>query len=330
MTRAGTARRVLRAPLALGAAAALGLGLLAGPATAASVPTPSPTPGPTTPTARPAPSSASLPASAFAVTLTPRSGSIVGVGYPITATFSAPVTDRVAAEHHMHVYVNGRFSTGAWYWRSSRIALFRTAAFWPGHAVIEVRLSLAGVEVGHSAVRRFVGAASTTRTYRLRTARALVVHVDGIKDLFYVGVDRKLVKVFKTSLGKPGYETRSGIKSVMEKYPLRHMTSVAAGITDPRDQYDLQVKWAVRITPTGEFVHAAPWATARLGRYNGSHGCTNLSTADAKWFFDHVLPGDPVVTTGTVRAMDYWNGIGAPYNMPWAQWLAHSALRGRP
>ena len=330
MTRAGIAHRMTRAPLVLGVAAALVSGLMAVPAVAASTPTPPPAPGPTAPTARPAPPVPTVPASAFAVTLTPRSGSTIGVAYPITAKFTAPVTDRAAAEHHLHVYVNGRFSAGAWYWRSSTVAVFRTAAFWPGHAVIEVRMSLAGVEVGHTSTKRFVGGPTTTRTHTLRTARALVVHVDSVKDMFYVGVDRKLVKAFKTSLGKPGFETRSGIKSVMEKYPLRHMTSVAAGITDPRDQYDLQVQWAVRITPTGEFVHAAPWATARLGRYNGSHGCTNLSTADAKWFFDNVIPGDPVVTTGAVRPMEYWNGIGAPYNMPWAQWLAHSALRGRP
>lgn len=328
MSRIGTAaHRVTRAPLVLGVAVALVVGLTSVPAVTASAATPVPTPGPATPTARPAPP---VPAIAFAVVITPAAGSTIGIAYPIAARFTAPVGDRATAEHHLHVYVNGRFSTGAWYWLSSTRAVFRTAGFWPGHAVIEVRMSLAGVEVGRSATARYVGGPSTTRTVVLRTARALVARVDGIKDLFYVSVDGRLVKVFKTSLGKPGYETRSGIKSVMEKYLVRHMTSIAAGITNPRDQYDLQVPYAVRITPTGEFVHGAPWATARLGRYNGSHGCTNLSVADAKWFFYNVLPGDPVVTTGTGRAMEYWNGLGAPYNMPWAQWLAHSALKGRP
>ena len=264
------------------------------------------------------------------MTITPAAGSTVGIAYPITARFTAPVSDRATAEHHLHVYVNGRFSTGAWYWRSSTRAVFRTAGFWPGHAVIEVRMSLAGVEVGSLGDRSLRRRPSTTRTVRLRTARALVARVDGIKDLFYVWLDGRLVKVFKTSLGKPGYETRSGIKSVMEKYLAPAHDEHRRRYHDPRDQYDLQVPYAVRITPTGEFVHGAPWATARLGRYNGSHGCTNLSVADAKWFFYNVLPGDPVVTTGTGRAMEYWNGLGAPYNMPWAQWLAHSALKGRP
>lgn len=327
MTGFGRARRVRVRSVLGSVVAVLLVGSLAVPASA--VDSPSPTPGPTTPTVRPLPSS-SLPSSYVNVTVSPSSGSTVGVAYPVTATFSAPVTDRVAAEHHMHVYVNGVFSSGAWYWRTPRVAVFRTAKFWPGHATILLKLALAGVQIGGTSTVRYVGRSTTTRLYTLHTARALIVHVDGIKHLFSVAIDGKLVKVFKTSLGKPGYETRSGIKAVMEKYVLRHMTSVEAGITDPKDQYDLMVPFAVRITPTGEFIHGAPWALARLGRWNGSHGCTNLSVPDAQWFFTTVVPGDAVVTTGTSRPMEDWNGIGAPYNIPWSSWLAHSALRGRP
>jgi len=327
VTRARTARAVVRLPLLLGATLALVVGLTASPASGATPP-PVPAPGPTAPPPRPAPPVPPIPSAPFRVTISPSNGTTIGVAYPITAAFSAPVVDRATVEHHMHVYLNGGFAKGAWYWRDSTTALFRLPAFWPGHSTIEVRLTLAGVEVARGPNLRIVGDASTTRTHTIRTGRALVVHVDGIKDRFTVAIDGKVVEVFKTSLGKPGYETRSGIKAVMEKYTVRHMTSIAAGITDPKDQYDLQVPWAVRITPTGEFIHGAPWATARLGRYNGSHGCTNLSAADAKWFFDHVIPGDAIVTTGTPRAMEYWNGLGAPYNMPWALWLAHSATKG--
>ena len=329
MTRARALRALVGLPPVLVASLALSLGLLASPASAANL-APSPAPGATAPSPRPAPPEAPIPTAAFHVTVTPDAGTVVGVAYPITAKFSAPVIDRAAAEHHMHVYVNKLFSKGAWYWRNSTTAMFRLAGFWPGHATIEVRLTLAGVEVAHSPTLSYVGDASTTRTHVIRTDRSLVAMVDGIKDRFTVVVDGKVVAVFKTSLGKKDFETRSGIKAVMEKYALRHMTSVAAGITDPKDQYDLQVPWAVRITPSGEFVHGAPWATARLGRYNGSHGCTNLTTSDSQWFFDHVIPGDAVVTTGTPRTMEFWNGLGAPYNMPWAQWLAKSSTKGKP
>jgi len=326
VTRAGTLRRAVRVPLVLAASVALVASFTAAPATASSSPTP---PTPPVPTTRPTPPTPPLPAARFAVTVTPRNGAVVGIAYPITAKFTVPVTNKAAAEHNLHVYVNGRFLPGAWYWKNSTTALYRLAGFWPGHATIQVRMTLSGVEVGRTKNVRYVGSATTTRTHTIRTSRALVAKVDGITDRFVVVVDGVKVKTFRTSLGKPGFETRSGIKAVMEKYALRHMTSVAAGITNPNDQYDLQVPWAVRITPTGEFVHGAPWALARLGRYNGSHGCTNLNVADSHWFFDHAIPGDPVVTTGTPRTMDYWNGTGAPYNMPWATWLARSALKGK-
>jgi lipoprotein-anchoring transpeptidase ErfK/SrfK len=228
----------------------------------------------------------------------------------------------------MWVFVNGVFSHGAWFWKNSTTAIFRTAGFWPGHARIQVRLTLRGVELSSTSSHRFVGASSTTRVHAISTPRSFIAYVNGISDRMTVKIDGTTVKVFKVSLGRKGDETRSGIKAVMEKYVLRHMTSVAAGITDPRDQYDLQVPWAVRITPTGEFVHGAPWANKRIGVYNGSHGCTNLFVADSHWFFSTVIPGDAVVTTGTNRSMEYWNGTGAPYNMPWTQWLAGSALKG--
>jgi len=326
VTRAGTLRRAARLPLVLAASVALVASLAAAPATA--VP-PSPTPTPGAPSPRPPVPVPPLPASRFGVTITPRDGAVVGVAYPITAKFSAPVTNRALAEHNMHVYVNGTRSSGAWYWKTSTVALFRTMSFWPGHATLQVRLTLAGVELGHTAKVRYVGSSATTRNHTIRTPRALVAKVNGVTDRFVVRIDGVTVKNFATSLGKPGFETRSGIKAVMEKYALRHMTSIAAGITNPNDQYDLQVPWAVRITPTGEFVHGAPWALARLGRYNGSHGCTNLNVADSHWFYSQVIPGDPVVTTGTPRSMEYWNGLGAPYNIPWAVWLSHSALKGR-
>jgi len=269
-----------------------------------------------------------LPQQTVFVEVTPDQGSVIGVAYPLTAHFSAPIAHHAIAEAHMPVFVNGAFSRGAWFWRNATTAVFRQASFWPARAHIDVRLSLAGVELGRTPTYRIVGSSTSTRGYSVRTSRSLVAYVDGKSDRMVVRIDGAVVKNFGVSLGKTGFETRSGIKAVMEKYVSRHMTSIAAGITDPKDQYDVVAPYSVRITPTGEFVHGAPWAAARIGRWNGSHGCTNLLTDDAHWFFDHVLPGDPVITTGTNRPMDYWNGTGAPFNMPWSLWLAGSALKG--
>ena len=46
--------------------------------------------------------------------------------------------------------------------------------------------------------------------------------------------------------------------------------------TELEEEYELDAPWNTRLTPTGEFIHTATWAYGRLGRYNGSHGCTNM------------------------------------------------------
>jgi lipoprotein-anchoring transpeptidase ErfK/SrfK len=261
------------------------------------------------------------------VSITPVVGQRVGVAYPITARFTSPVYKKANVERRMRVYIDNVLAAGAWYWKDSRTALFRTKRFWPGRARIQVRLDLAGAVVAEVGRTQYIGAPSTDRRHSFRTVRSRVSKIDAQTHRMRTFVDGKLVKVSPVSLGKPGFLTRSGVKAVMEKYPTRRMTSQGAGITDPNDQYDVIATWAVRLTPTGEFVHGASWATARIGRANGSHGCTNLTDRDAKYFYDRAVVGDPVVTYRTGRRMEPWNGLGGPWNITWAAWLAGSRTK---
>ena len=61
------------------------------------------------------------------------------------------------------------------------------------------------------------------------------------------------------------------------------------------DYYRIQVYYAMRLTDSGEFLHAAPWSVGSQGYANVSHGCINLSPDNALWYFDTVGIGDPVV-----------------------------------
>ncbi|MDA8437872.1 MAG: L,D-transpeptidase, partial [Propionibacterium sp.] len=87
------------------------------------------------------------------------------------------------------------------------------------------------------------------------------------------------------------------------------------------DAYHLDVQYAMRLTWSGEFLHAAPWSVASQGVANVSHGCTGMSTANAKWLFDFSHAGDVVVYTGSNRQMTLSNGIGV-WNASWSQWQA--------
>lgn len=295
------------------------------PAVAAPTPTPTPTVTPSpTPTKKPKPKPKKT-VERVKVSVSPSEGKF-GVGQLITARFSAPVANKAKAEAGMTVTGSRPLPPGAWGWIDSTTAVYRPKDFWPGRTRIRVNLNLRKVTLNSDAKTKWTGGRNTTRTESFRTARAMVSRIDANTHQMRIYRDGVLIKVFGVSLGKPGFRTRSGIKIITgEKYRWQRMTSDELGLTD--EDYDLQVPYAVRITPTGEFIHGAPWATSRIGVYNGSHGCTNLKVAPARWFFDRVMAGDPTVTTNTGRPMETWNGTpGSYWNYSWKQWKAKSAL----
>jgi lipoprotein-anchoring transpeptidase ErfK/SrfK len=259
------------------------------------------------------------------VSISPSSGK-VGVGQLITATFSAPVRFKAKAEAAMTVTSDAALPPGSWAWINSTTAVYRPKDFWPGKTRIAVELDLRKVPLNSDASTKWIGGRTTDRVDRFRTARSFIARINSDTHQMRVFRNGRLVKVFGVSLGKPGFATRSGVKIITgEKYRWQRMTSDQLGLTD--EFYDLQVPYAVRITPSGEFVHGAPWAASRIGYWNGSHGCTNLNVGPAKWFFNHVKPGDVTVTTNTGRRMEPWNGTpGSYWNYPWKQWKAMSAL----
>lgn len=87
------------------------------------------------------------------------------------------------------------------------------------------------------------------------------------------------------------------------------MASETIGIaSNSAEAFDLKVRYAMRVTSSGEFVHAAPWNAQKFGRVNASHGCIGMSTSNAGWLFRRVKIGDPVITTGTGRGLEQGNG----------------------
>jgi len=85
------------------------------------------------------------------------------------------------------------------------------------------------------------------------------------------------------------------------------------------------VPWAVRISNNGEFIHGYAPSVWAQGSQNVSHGCLNLSPANAKIYFDSAMTGDPVEITGSTEQLGAEDGDFYDWAVPWDQWLAKSA-----
>ncbi len=245
-------------------------------------------------------------------------GRTVGVGRPVVVTFNQPVRRRAEVEAALHFTTTRAVGPAAWSWTSSRTVQLRPRTFWPAYTGVTVTADLRKVHAGPG----LWGMRDAGATFRI--GRSFVMRVSNAKHRMTVTRDGERIRTFGVSLGKPGFPTRSGTKVIMEKYVTHRMNSITVGITGA-EAYDLDVPYAMRITASGEFLHGAPW-NPYVGTMNHSHGCTNLTLSSARWVFGHVKEGDPVVTTGTGRPTESWNGLGGVWNVPWATWVAGSAL----
>ena len=257
----------------------------------------------------------------------------VGVGVLPKIVFTKSITKKKTVEENLIVSAelpSGKLIpvTGAWGGLNDTSAVFRPKNYWPGNSVIRVTSLLGRTILGTSGSRSVIGLAKLNTTYEFETARKLIAKVDGKTKKMKVFIDGVKVKTFKVSLGKNEWETRNGTKVVnTSKEADKIYRSESLGLTDPDEQYELEAPWNTRVTPTGEFIHSAPWAYGRLGVYNGSHGCTNMFTNDAKWIFDKTIPGDVIFYTNTGGdVVEPWNGPGGLWNIPWNRWLKKSAL----
>src|SRR3712207_9467559 len=79
----------------------------------------------------------------------------------------------------------------------------------------------------------------------------------------------QLVKTFPISAGSPDNPSYNGAHVVTELNRHRVMDSSTYGVpVDSPDGYRTPVEYAVRISDSGEFVHAAPWRSEerRVGK----------------------------------------------------------------
>jgi lipoprotein-anchoring transpeptidase ErfK/SrfK len=255
-------------------------------------------------------------------TVSPTAGETVGVGQPLVVTFDTPVTYRAAVQRALSVVSNHPVGPAGWHWFSSTRVEYRPETYWPAHTTVTVQADLAGVQAGPATY----GAADTSSASTI--GRSQILKISDATHEMGVYRDGVLIRTIAVSLGQHigTWVTRSGIKTIMSIQRTVEMNSATVGITGA-GSYDEIVPYAMRLTWSGEYIHGAPWSEWAQGSTDVSHGCVNISLANAAWLYSSSLVGDVVETTGTGRPMEWdGNGTGGVWNMPWSSWQAGSAL----
>jgi lipoprotein-anchoring transpeptidase ErfK/SrfK len=252
-------------------------------------------------------------------TLSPAGDRVVGVGLPAIVTLSRSVTDpddRAALESRLQVTTDP-VAPGAWRWMSPKELHYRGPAYWDKGTRITVRADLTGLKL-HGGVW-----GEGIRETSFSIGSAVIATVDVQKLTMAVTVDGTLVRTVKVSTGRDKYPTKGGVHLVLEKVKVEVMDSATVGI--PRnapDGYFEEVPNSVRISYGGAFVHSASWSVRDQGVRNVSHGCVNISPADAAWFFNLVKRGD-VVDIRNAKAPPLLSDPGtSDWNIPYSQWAS--------
>lgn len=256
------------------------------------------------------------------VAMKPGSGGTVGMAQPVSIVFDHPVVDKAEVERNLNVTTSVP-TEGSWGWIKDQSGKdrvdWRPKDYWKPGTQVTLNANLKGVKSGAGTYF----ARDYATSFTVGTGRVVEVDVPGHKvDIVENG---RVVKTLPMSAGSDQFPTRGGTHVILAKNAKETLDSQTVGLGDSYNLPD--VPWVVHFTSSGTFFHSAAWNTGNIGRNNTSHGCVGMTVADAKWFYDRVQVGDPVVVKGSksTAVTDPGNGFGA-WQMSYAQWQAKSAL----
>ncbi|KAA0917397.1 L,D-transpeptidase family protein [Dietzia sp. ANT_WB102] len=254
--------------------------------------------------------------------LTTGEGSVVGIGQPVAVMFDEPIADRRAAQDNIHIKTEPEVE-GAFYWVSNQEVRWRPAEYWAPGTKIDVNVDIYGEDLGGG----MYGQQDAHSAFEI--GDAVISRVDDSTKQIVVERNGEVIKTMPTSMGKAGTPTPNGVYVIGEKHASMIMDSSTYGVpADSADGYRTPVQYATRMSYSGIFLHAAPWSVWAQGSQNTSHGCLNVTTGDAKWFYDNAKRGDIFEVSGTVGdTLPGWDGLG-DWNVPWETWKAGNADRG--
>lgn len=248
-----------------------------------------------------------------------------GVGQPIVVNFDDNVSDRAAAEKSLQVTTVPHVD-GAWHWFGDREVHWRPQEYWKPGSKVTVNANLYGTNLGGG----IYGQGNTSASFTVGPSKIAIAddstyHMKAIID----GQEARDIPIAMgrhESIGSIDLHTRSGPHIVLGNERVTRMTSASFGLTGA-GSYDTMVEWTTHISYEGEYVHAAPWSVGQQGNSDASHGCINVNTDNAIWFFNTFGPGDVVDVRNTGVPLAATDGLG-DWTLSWSDWLNGSALKG--
>jgi lipoprotein-anchoring transpeptidase ErfK/SrfK len=251
--------------------------------------------------------------------VSPGDGEVVGVGQPIAIRFDENIPDRLAAQRAITVTTTPAVD-GAFYWLNSREVRWRPARFWTPGTTVTVRVKAYGVDFGDGLFGQ--DDAGT----RFTVGDEVIATADDTTKTLTVRKNGAVVTTMPISMGKNKTPTDNGTYIVGDRHSFLVMDSSTYGVpVNSPDGYRTEVNWATQMSYSGIYVHSAPWSVGSQGRANVSHGCLNVSPANARWFYDNTRRGDIVQVVNTVGpTLSGTDGLG-DWNIPWEQWKAGNA-----
>lgn len=207
---------------------------------------------------------------------------------------------------------------GSWHWITGRALEYRPKEFWQPGTRVTVRLGLGGLDLGGGRYGQYDEETSFETDTELR-----ILEADDNTKQMRAYQDGSIVQTIPISLGAAeidGNDARSfsGTMTIMSR---EQESTFVSELYD----YETDVKWAMRLTFSGQFIHGAPWAASRLGVSNGSHGCINVSDEMGEWLYNFVRWGDPVVVMNTGVQVPQGDGFTG-WSLDWDAFKAGSYL----
>ncbi|ADG76742.1 ErfK/YbiS/YcfS/YnhG family protein OS=Tsukamurella paurometabola (strain ATCC 8368 / DSM / CCUG 35730 / CIP 100753 / JCM 10117 / KCTC 9821 / NBRC 16120/ NCIMB 702349 / NCTC 13040) OX=521096 GN=Tpau_0088 PE=4 SV=1 [Tsukamurella paurometabola] len=259
-------------------------------------------------------------------------GAVYGVGQVAVVHFDEPIKDRAMAQKLLTVTTTPPVE-GAWSWTTDKTVAWRPKDYYPSGTKVAIEAKVFGKQVSPG----LWGEKDIAITFSIGESHVSIAD-DNTKQV-QVFVGGQMVRSMPTSMGQGGTEvvngttlhfwTQRGIYTVLDKANPVVMDSSTYGLPiNSRLGYKQTIGWATRISNDGIYLHALDNIAAQ-GVRNESHGCLNLSPANAQWFFGISQPGDVVEVRNTGGApLEQWQN--GDWSVPWATWVAGGAQVDEP